>query len=178
MDIEKVWHKAVKDTEIEKSCLTYLNSASSTMLHYIMLSESLLDNSDTVVRRGRIEITKPLVYLPEHNPVFKGFEFSDGDICDSSVLTFLLLRGVNLPSLKYHNTVYSLDVESLSLSESVKKHKQHLQKLEDVKTGVIIGPDDCWHFSLLIYVAALAAKSAPNDIRNFLEDLKRKSKDR
>ncbi|MDP8253689.1 MAG: hypothetical protein P9X27_04730 [Candidatus Kaelpia aquatica] len=178
MDFEQKWNRAVKNTEIEKSWAGYLNTSSSTVLSYIMLSESMLDSSDTVVRKGRVEVTRPLIYLPDNNPVFKGFELSEHNLFDNSAITFLLLRGVSFPSLKYQNSVYSLDIDNLSLNEVVKKHKRELQRLEDVKTGLIVGPDDYWHYSLAIYVAALASKSASNDIERYLEDLKGKFRDR
>ncbi len=176
MDFEKDWERAVKTTEIERSWIGYLKNTSATMLPYLMLSESLLDNSDTVVRKGKIEVTKPIIYLPQHNPVFEGFEFPQDSILENSILTFFLLRGIHLPSLKYSNTVYSLDIERSGLSDAVKKYRQEFQKLEDLKTALIVGPDDCWHLSLLIYVAALTEKSVSNDIKSFLENLKRKYK--
>ncbi|MDP8216412.1 MAG: hypothetical protein P9L98_03735 [Candidatus Kaelpia imicola] len=178
MDFEQKWKRAVKNTEIEKGWVGYLNTNSSTTLSYIMLSESMLDNSDTVIRKGKVEVTRPLIYLPDNNPVFEGFELSSQNLFNSSVLTFLLLRGVSFPSLKYQNSVYSLDIDNLSLTEAVKKHKRELQRLEDVKTGLIVGSDDCWHYSLAIYVAALTSKSASNDIERYLKDLKSRFEDR
>ncbi|MDP8234665.1 MAG: hypothetical protein P9M06_07740 [Candidatus Saelkia tenebricola] len=176
MDFEKNWERAIGITEIERSWIGYLKNTSTTMLPYLMLCESLLDNSDTVIRKGKIEVTKPIIYLPEHNPVFEGFEFSKDNISENSVLTFFLLRGINLPSLKYSNTVYSLDMERGSLSDTIKKYKQELERLEDLKTALIVGADDCWHLSLLIYVAALTEKSVSNDIKSFLENLKNRYK--
>ena len=178
MDFEQKWNRAVKKTEIEKGWVGHLNTNSSTSLSYIMLSESLLDNSDTIVRKGKVEVTRPLIYLPDNNPVFEGFESSNQNLLDGSILTFLLLRGISFPSLKYQNSVYSLDVDNLSLIEVIKKHKKELQRSEDVKTGLIIGPDDCWHYSLVIYVAALASRSASNDIKGYLRDLKGRFEDR
>lgn len=178
MDLEKTWRKAVEGTQIEKSWIGYLNTYSSTVLPYIVLSKSLVDDSDTVVRKGKIEVSRPLIYLPDHTPIFEGFEFEKNEISENSLLTFLLIRGISFPSMKYSNVIYSLDIENLNLDETIKKYKQELERLEDVHTGLIVGPDDCWQFSLLIYVAALTAKSAPHDIKKFLEDLKRKFKDK
>jgi len=178
MDFEQNWQRAVKNTEIERSWIGHLNTSSSTTLSYIMLSESALDSSDTVIRKGNIEVTRPMIYVPDNNPVFEGFESSNKDMLDSSILIFLLLRGVSFPSLKYQNNVYSLDIDNASLIEVAKRNKRELQRLEDVKTGLIIGPDDCWHYSLVIYVAALASKSASNDIEKYLENLKDRFEDR
>ncbi|OQX82279.1 MAG: hypothetical protein B6D53_04835 [Candidatus Omnitrophica bacterium 4484_49] len=139
MDIEKYWEKAIKHTEVERARISYLNINTSTILPYIILSESMVDNSDTVIRKGKIEVTKPVIYLPDHTPILEGFEFEDNP-----------------------------------LSDTVKKYKEELIKAEDVYTGLIIGPDDCWQFSLLIYVAGLVMKSAPQDIKKFLEELRKK----
>ncbi len=176
MNIEKFWEKAIKNTEIEKVKIGYLNTHSSTTLPYIILSESLIDNSDTVVRKGKIEVTKPVIYLPDHTPILEGFELEDKKISENSLITFLILRGVNLPSLKYSNILYSLDIENSSLAETVKKYKEELTRMEDIHTGLIIAPDDCWQFSLLLYVAGLVMKSAPQDVKKFIEELRKKFK--
>jgi hypothetical protein len=178
MDIEKYWEKAIRNTEIEKSWLGYLNPNSPTILPYIFLSESLLDNSDTVIREGKIEISKPLIYLPSNMPILEGFDLEKENISENSLITFLLIRGINFPSLKYANIVYNLDIESKPLKEAIKTYKDKLSKKEDIHTGLIIGPDDCWQLSLLIYVAGLAAKSAPQDIKKFLEELRKKFREK
>lgn len=174
MDIEERWEKAIRETEIERAWFGYLNSSGPTILPYVLLSESLIDNSDTVIREGKVEVTKPLIYLPNNTPIFEGFDFEKENISENSLLTFLLVRGVNFPSLKYSNIIYNLEIENKPLKDVIKNYQEELAKKEDIQTGLIIAPDDCWQFSLLIYVAALAVKSAPHDIRKYLEELRKR----
>jgi hypothetical protein len=43
-----------------------------------------------------------------------------------------------------------------------------------VQRGLIIGSEDAWQFSILIYVDILMTKSASNDITKLLDDFKKK----
>jgi len=100
--------------------------------------------------------------LPGGLPQFEGFEIND-------VAAFLFLRGVSFPSMKYSNQTQKLDVVSGPLSKVVLKYKRDLERKEDVSTGLVVSPEDCWQFSVMIYAAALAAKSIPQDIQNILK---------
>ena len=173
MDLEKLWQKALKKTEIHKARLSTLYTFQPTDLPYILLTESAVNLGDTVVRRGKIRVDKPLIVLPHHHPLFEGFDFAeDFKADDDSVRSFLLLRGLDLPSLKYKNRTYSLDIFEDSLKKAIEYYKDKLQRKEDTHLGLIIGPDDAWQFSVLIYVAAMVSKSATSDIEKYIRRLK------
>jgi hypothetical protein len=174
MNIEELWKKALKKTEVHRARLNKLHTYKDTELPYILLTESLINEGDTVVRKGMIKVAKPIIVMPEHYPVFDGFDFKkDMEISDDSLRSFLLMRGISLPSLRYSNNTYSVEVHEDSLSKAIDHYKNLLQKQEDIRLGLVIGPDDAWKFSLLIYVASLVTKSAPNDIKAFLDKLKK-----
>lgn len=178
MDIEEVWNRALQETEILRSRVTGLLSFEQTTLAYLFLAKSSVNIGDTVVRRGDIVVHKPLIFLPKYHPLFDGFDFKkDYGVDDDSVTIFLLMRGVQFPSLKYSHQSHTLDIFEGPLEEAVKQFKDQLERKEDIHTGLVAGPEDTWQFSLLMYVASLIEKSAPEDVETFLEQLRRKGSD-
>ncbi|MDP8261112.1 MAG: hypothetical protein P9M01_02060 [Candidatus Kappaea frigidicola] len=178
MDLEEFWQSALKKTEIHRTRLNKLHTFKATELPYILLAESSVNEGDTVVRKGTIKVDKPLIVMPEHYPVFDGFDFKeDLDISDDSLRSFLLMRGISLPSLKYHNNTYAIEVYEGSLSKAIDHYKDLIQKKEDIRLGLVIGPDEAWKLSLLIYVASMVSKSAQSDINGFIEKLKKDNLD-
>ena len=51
------------------------------------------------------------------------------------------------------------------------KYKKVLEKEENVNTALILGPEDCWQFSVLFYMAALVGRCARTDIMNLMDRL-------
>jgi hypothetical protein len=169
-DIEQLWEKAREKTEIVRGRVRSLPTFESARVPYIFLAESVVNEGHTVVRKGRMLIEKPMILLPEDLPQFEGFDFEeDLKIEQGTVQMFFLMRGIRFPSLKYNNTVEKLDLDELSLAKSVEKHKRALEKKENVNTTLILGPEDCWQFSILLYMASLVGRCARNDIINLMD---------
>jgi hypothetical protein len=178
VNLEENWKKAVSKTEILRSRITNLLTFDSTVLPYIFLAESAVNPGDTLVRKGEVIVEKPLLILPENFPQFEGFDFKkELKANDDSVRTLLLMRGITFPSLKYHNITSSIDISEGSLAKAIKENKKELERREDLTTGLITGPEDCWQFSILLYIATLVSKSAASDIRKLLDKF-RKNKDK
>lgn len=174
MDLEDKWKKAVSKTEIVRARMTNLLTFKATELPYIFLAESIVNSGDTVVRKGSVTVERPLLILPENFPQFEGFDFKkDLHVNDDSLRTLLIMRGISFPSLKYQNVTSSIDVIEGSLSRSIKDNEDLLQKKEDLTSGLIMGPEDCWQFSILLYIAAMVTKSAASDIKKVLEKFKK-----
>jgi hypothetical protein len=170
MDIEQLWDKAQGKTEVIRGRAKALATFTHTAVPYIFLAESSINEGNTVIRRGKVIVDKPMIVLPEDMPQFEGFDFSeDLDVEEDSVQTFFLMRGIRFPSLKYNNSVEKLDLEEDSLSKSVEKHKKQLEREENVSTALIVGPEDCWQFSILFYLASLVGRCTRTDIMNFLD---------
>lgn len=175
MDIEQIWEKAIKHTEIIRSRVMPLATFHATELPYIFLAESDVNIGDTVIRKGRVCVEKPSIVLPGNLPQFEGFEFEkDYSIGYDMLTTFLLVRGVRFPSLKYSNQVCELDIYEGSLQKAIDQYNNLLQRTEDVHSGLIIGPEDCWQFSVLIFVCGLVASSANEDIKRILNDFRKR----
>ena len=178
MDIEEIWQKALKNTQILRMRLARLDSYSGTELSYVFLAESEINIGDTIVRKGTVEVDKPLIYLSDGSPQFYGFEFEEKlKISTETIKTFLLLRGVNFPSFKYtHNS--QIEVCEGPLDDSIEKYSDMLAKQENVDTGLVVGLADYWQFCILVYVANLVAKSVPYEIKKLLEKLKENNNNR
>ena len=170
MDLQELWDKALKRTEIIRLRLQDLATFDVTVVPYIFLAESALNQGDTVVRRGQVLIERPSIVLPSFSPQFEGFQFDqDLHVHEEAVATFLLVRGIQFPSLKYRHQLSSLDLMEDPLQKAVEHFSQQLTVAEDIRTGLVVGPEDAWQFSLLLLVGALVVRSAEGDLRRILE---------
>jgi len=180
MDLDEKWERAVRETRIIRYRLCNLLAFDSTELPYISLAPSAINIGDTVVRKGKVIVHRPLIVLP-HSPFaqFEGFDFEeDFNISGDDIRRFLLMRGISFPTLKYHNETYTLDIFEGELEKAITYFSDQLERKEDVHSGLIAGPEDAWQFSVLIYVAAMAVRSASSDIEQIIEELRRRKKHR
>lgn len=178
MELEEKWEKAVRETKIVKHRLRSLLAFDSTELSYIALASSSVNLGDTVVRKGKVVAHKPLIVLPQGSSAqFEGFDFGDDfNLNGDDVRRFLLMRGISFPALKYRNQTYNLDIFEGDIEKAANYFSDQLKKKEDVRCGLITGPEDVWQFSVLIYVAAMAARSASTDIEQIIKELRRKKR--
>lgn len=174
MDIGEQWRRAVEQTRIVRSRIQPLSYRETTQLPYVFLAESALNRGDTVVRHGRINVTPPTIILPRFSPQFENFPMDELHPIDPNTLVnFLLVRGVALPSLTYRHEAHGgLDVYEGSLQEAVTYYGNRLERMEDVHSGLVVGPEDCWQWSLLLFVGGMVERSAGDDLRRWLDDLR------
>lgn len=172
IDINKKWEEALKNTKIIKSRYKKLETFKKTIVPYVLISESVVNKGSTVVRKGKVEVSPAFIHLPYGSFELKGFNFKETtNYTEETIKSFLLVRGVNLPSLKYNNTQLKLEVINKTLEETINHYKKIFQKIEDIETGLIVAIPDIWQFSLIIYIASLVLKSAENDIKNYIDFL-------
>lgn len=177
MDIQESWQKAVNNTKIIRPRVQELHTFSATKLPYVFLTESSLNLGDTVVRYGEIIVDKPAIVLPFNLPQFEGFDFKESfPFSEDTFMNFLLVRGVSFPSFKYNNKTNFLDVYEGRLDNAVDFYLNKLQREENVNTGLITGLEDCWQFSVLIFICTQVAKSAEGDIQKILAEFMRKGR--
>jgi len=173
MDIQELWDKALKQTEIIRARAQDLATFETTVLPYIFLAESGLNLGDTVVRKGQVLVERPSLILP--SPQFEGFEFeTDLQVSDDAVLNFLLVRGVKFPSMRYRHELSDLSVREGSLQNAIDYFSDQLKRTEDIQTGLVVGPEDAWQFSVLILVGSLVIRSAEGDLRRLLNAWRKK----
>jgi len=178
VDIESDWQKALKETRVIRSRVMPLATHENTLLPYVLLAESFLNRGDTIVRKGEITIEKPSIILPESLPQFEGFEFDEeSSVRHDFITTFFMVRGVRFPSLRYQNKTESLDVYEGHLSKASDYWNDKLRAAEDVRTGLVSGPEDCWQFSILILVAQQVSRQAESDIRKLMDKYRGEKED-
>ncbi|VAX35795.1 hypothetical protein MNBD_UNCLBAC01-320 [hydrothermal vent metagenome] len=176
MDLSEIWNKALSHTEIIRARVQALLTIGDTHVPYVLLSESSINIGDTVVRKGKVLVEKPTLVLPPNNPQFSGFDFNQQENLDpSSMLNFLMIRGIALPSMRYDNKTSSLDIYEGKLSKAITHYEDKFQQQENVSTGLIAGPEDCWQFSLLIFVCSQIARNAETDIKKLMDEHKRQN---
>ncbi len=175
MDVQELWDRARRQTEIVRMRLPDLATFESTTVPYVFLAESSLNQGDTVVRQGQVVIQRPSIVLPSFSPQFEGFPFDETlHLSPEALSTFLLMRGIHFPSLRYRHEVSSLDVQERSLQQAITQFADRLQRAEDVHTGLVVGPEDAWQFSVLLLTAALVVRSADGDVRRLLDEWRRR----
>ncbi len=168
MDIEELWNHALKQTEIVRSRLQDLATFETTVLPYVFLTESSVNAGDTVVRKGQVLIERPSLILPSAQ--FQGFDFeTEWQLREDAVMNFLFVRGVKFPSLRYRHELSSLDLREGSLRHAIDHFADQLKRAEDIHTGLVVGSEEAWQFSILILVGTLVIRSAEGDLRRLLE---------
>ncbi len=178
MDIHSSWEKALKHTEVIRPRVQSLQTFETTQIPYIFLAESAIHHGDTIVRKGEVGVDKPSIILPPYLPQFEGFDFKE-DLkgAEDYLTTFLLVRGIRFPSMKYENKISSLDIREEKLPKAIEFFSHQLQKQENVSTGLVVGPEDCWQFSLLIFVCGQVIRSAEGDIRKIFDRFRQEGHD-
>ncbi|MFP4473601.1 MAG: hypothetical protein ACLFPX_07050 [Candidatus Omnitrophota bacterium] len=172
MNFYDAWIKALKNTEIVRPRIRSLNPSADTDMPYLFLAESSVNPGDTVVRKGEVSIQKPQLVLPPNSPQFEGFDWDDFDGQEASVINFLLVRGISMPSYRYNNQTSSLDVYEGRLPQAMEHFKRELRRKEDVRTGLLVGLEDIWQMSVLIYNCTQVVKNAEDDIRRLLKEFR------
>jgi hypothetical protein len=171
LDYEQLWEKALKSTEIIRSRVQALMSLSDTHVPYIFLAESSVNLGDTVVRKGEVVVRKPSIIVPPNNPSLKGFDLSEGQAFQENMfMNFLLVRGVSIPSYHYDNRTSAMEVFDGKLSLAIEHYNNLLQREENTRTGLVVGAEESWQFSLLIFICAQVAKNVDQDIRKLLDE--------
>ncbi len=169
MDIQGYWEKALKSTRIVRARVQPLALFGETRLPYVFLAESSINEGDTVVRQGDVVVERPAIILPSGMPQFQGFESDEKETFDyESLNSFLLVRGVRFPSLKYQNKTQSLDLHEGRLKEAIGFYLNRMEKEENVSTGLVVGPEDCWQFAVLVFIASQVLRQATSDLRRLM----------
>lgn len=175
MDLQELWSKALKNTEIVRPRVQSVSSTADTRLPYLFLAPSEVNPGDTVVRSGEVTLTKPSLILPQTFAHLEGFDLEkDLRYGPDTVINFMLVRGVQLPSLKMSNTTARVDIHEGRLEQARSWYAERLVRAEDTSTTLLAGAPDAWQFSILLFVALQAQRSADRDLRALLEEWKRR----
>lgn len=171
MDLEERWQKTLDETRIIRFYHALLSSHEATEIPYIFLAASSINEGDTVMRKGRVMIDKPLIILPQNMPQFSGFELEEiFGLDENSLRLFFMVRGIRFPSLKYQHEIATVDIVEGELKKAIDQKADELERQEDLVTGLIVGSSELWQLSVLLYIIILINRSASSDLGKFLEE--------
>jgi len=175
MSIEELWNEALKKTEISRLPMKRLLTFGVSKFDYIFLAPSLVNEGDTVVRTGRMDIDQPMLVLPKHMPQFDGFSSDDGrGIKDAQLASFFYMRGLSLPALQYNNEQTTVDVFEGALAKAEKMYIEQIRNQENISTGIVIGANSSWQFSIILLACYMVDSHVDADVKALLEKIKRK----
>lgn len=176
MSLEDLWNKALRTTEIVRLPIKRLVTFGVSECNYVFLAPSEVNKGDTTVRKGRIDIDRPSLVLPQAGPLFEGFSGSSGsEINDEMLQKFFYLRGIHFPQLKYTNEPYKLDLFEGSLMQAEKKFNEEVRYKEQVNTGIVIGEDASWQFSVILMACHLIDTHIDSDLKAILDRIRKKN---
>ena len=160
------WARAFDQTRLHRTRKHDLYTFGATRLPYIFLAESSINTGDTIVRRGEISTDKPAILLGNaEGPRFEGFQDGDGDQRDQ----LLFARAFRFPGLNVQNQSMHMDIVARDMSALCDELMAELELKRDSRTAVIEGPEDLWGLSLIFYAAKMTSRSAPSNMRDFME---------
>ena len=175
MSLEEHWNEALKRTEIVRLPVKRLLTFGVSQCDYIFLAPSVVNQGDTVVRKGKIDIDRPNIIMPDHRPDFEGFNSEDtAGIKDEQLRQFFYVRGISFPSLKYRNEPYELDLYEGSVNAAEKVYLDKVRTQENVSTGIVIGVDAAWQFSVILLACHMIDTHIDNDLKAILNHIKKR----
>jgi hypothetical protein len=162
-----------RQTEVIREYQQILYTFGDMKLPYVFLSEHDSYNDRTIVRKGIILIQKPNILLPGRSsgPTFgEGFD----DFSALSPDAAFIIRSMGLPYSEVTNKWLTKDsIEYGRLQPTIDKFANKLEQQEDTDTGLIKGAQNGVDIALMRYSIGLMIKSAPENVHQFFEHLRR-----
>jgi hypothetical protein len=166
---KECWSK----TEVIREYHPMLFTFGDMELPYVFAAEHGRFKDRTVVRRGVVQIQKPHIILPGYygGPEFKGGFEHAGALPPEAVYLF---RAMGLPYSHITNRPLAQEqIEYCSLQAALNELNQRMESQEDSETGLIKGVIDGPDISLMRYSLGLMIRSAPGNVKEFLDRMRR-----
>ena len=166
---EECW----RATEVIREYQRMLFTFGDMEVPYVLVTEHDRFKDRAMVRKGVVMLQKPQIFLPSHygGPQFQeGFEHADAIPPEAT----FLLRAMQLPYSQISNKPVAAEhMEYGSLQNVLDRFEKELENQDDTETGLIKGPSCGTDISLMRYSLGLAIKSAPGNVKEFFEHLRR-----
>jgi len=163
-----------RSTEVIREYQRMLFTFGAMELPYVLVAEHDRFTDRAIVMKGLVLLQRPHIVLPPHygGPEFKeGFEHANA-IPPEAVY---LLRAMEMPYSQISNKpIAEEQIEYGSVQSVLDKFGQEMENQEDTETGLIKGVLDGVDVSLMRYSLGLAIKSAPGNMNEFFEHLRRR----
>lgn len=163
-----------KSTEVIREYQRMLFTFGDMELPYVLAAEHDRFRDRTVVRKGVVLIQRPHILLPSY---YGGPEFKEGFEHASAIPpeAVYLLRSIGMPFSQITNKpVDEETIEYGNLQAVLDGFAGKMEAREDTETGLIKGVLKGADISLMRYALGLAIKSAPGNVKEFFEHLRRR----
>lgn len=161
-------------TEVIREYQRMLFTFGDMELPYVLVAEHSRLRDRTIVRKGIVLIQRPHILLP---PYYGGPEFKEGFEHANAIPpeAVYLLRAMQMPYSQITNKpVGKEEIEYGNLQSVLDKFDKEMESQEDTETGLIKGVLNGADISLMRYSLGLAIKSAPGNVKEFFEHLRRR----
>lgn len=166
---EECW----KATEVIREYQRMLFTFGDMEVPYVLIAEHGRFKDRAVVTRGIVMLRRPQILLPSQygGPQFQeGFEHANVIPPEAA----FLLRSMQLPYSQISNRPIAKEhMEYGSLQSVLDRFNNEMENREDTETGLIKGVSNGADISLMRYSLGLAIKSAPGNVKEFFEHLRR-----
>ncbi len=166
---KEYWRRTEVIREYQRMLYTFGNME----LPYVFVAEHSRLKDRAVVRKGAVLFEKPHIVLPRYyyGPQFReGFEHADAMPAEA----VSLFRVMGLPYSHVTNKLLAEEeMEYGSLQDVLDKFSRQMEAQENTETGLIKGVVEGADISLMRYSLGLVIKSAPENVRQFIEHLRR-----
>lgn len=162
-----------KRTEVVREYRRMLYTFGDMELPYVFVAEHSRFKDRTVVRRGIVLFQKPHILLP---PYYGGPEFKDGFEHAGAIPpeAAYFFRAMKLPYSHITNRLVAKEeMEYGTLRDTLDRFDREMDSQEDSETGLIKGVLDGADISLMRYSLGLVIKSAPDNVKEYFEHLRR-----
>ena len=163
-----------RSTEIIREYQRMLFTFGAMELPYVLVAEHDRFKDRAVVMKGLVLLQRPHILLPPHygGPEFKeGFEHANAMPPEA----LYLLRAMQVPYSQISNKpIAEEQIDYGSVQSVLDKFDREMESREDIETGLIKGVLDGADISLMRYSLGLAIKSAPGNVKEFFEHLRRR----
>jgi len=166
VDDEKI-RLAVIHTEILRLPKRSLSTFGITNIYYYLVTEPVYseltkDDSETVIREGRVIAERPRIVTPYYLSRLEGFGTDARRYLDMLIKR----HGRDVPGLfyTYKNEPKELNIVSDNLLSVINKLNAEIDKRGDPLVSIIKGEDELWDVSLMKFIYEMTRSSLPNNL--------------
>ena len=163
-----------RSTEVIREYRRMLFTFGAMELPYVLVVEHDRFKDRAIVMKGFVLLQRPHIVLPPH---YGGLEFKEGFEHANAIPpeALYLLRAMEMPYSQISNKLIADEqIEYGSLQSVLDRLNKEMENQEDIETGLIKGVLNGADISLMRYSLGLAIKSAPENVKEFFEHLRRR----
>jgi hypothetical protein len=167
MESDEKIRNAVRNTRIVRAPKQTLATFGTTSVYYYLVAEAtyseLIDNSETVIREGRVIAERPKIVTPSYLSRVQGFS-------PEAKKYFEMLMNeydANSPGLfyAYRNEPKELNVVSDNVVSVIEKLNTEIDEKGDPLISIIKGEDMLWDVSILKFIYEITSRSLSENVR-------------